>query len=89
MHCFGQLEASLRVNFVTVIGNDTSRQVEAEYKPRICAIDEEHGVFKTAKLHTGYKVRVWLWSEEGWFIWVEVYSCWDVESWTSSEQILK
>ena len=56
MHCFEQLESALRVNFVAAFGNDVASHIEAEYKPRICAIDEEAAVFSTAKLNTGYKV---------------------------------
>lgn len=57
-HCFEMMEKSLYENFVSAFEHDFERIHAADYEPRSCALDLEHGVFLGSKQAMMYKVSV-------------------------------
>ncbi|XP_076467711.1 ATP-dependent DNA helicase Q5-like [Babylonia areolata] len=57
-HCFEMLEKSLYENFVSAFQHDSERVQGAEFEPRCCALDLEHGAFVGSKQAMMYKVSV-------------------------------
>ena len=52
------IEDALRQNFVTYHEGNSVKMAACDYEPRICAIDTEHGIFRSNKLLNIYKVNV-------------------------------
>ena len=52
------IEDALRVNFTSYFDGNSLKLAASDYEPRICAIDLEHGVFKSNKLMNTYKASI-------------------------------
>ena len=57
-HCFEMMEKSLYENFVAAFQHDFERIRAADYEPRSCALDLEHGVLTGSKQAMMYKVSI-------------------------------